>query len=182
MRRVLILLASCLLFLFAGSTTAQASSPHFKKGGKPVCTISYSNLYTSSTVCKTVLAGLGNDDLRATVTVNGFAKYECQNQGGNTAPGQNKVLEGPESVPTDIDSSAIKNGNLSLTTNAVTLAADPTATAAEAGCPNNNWTGVNPVLTVTSILLVIEQPVGTTIFRCSASDPAGLDSPVALTC
>lgn len=182
MRRVLILLACCLLFLFAGSTAAQAASPHFKKNGEPVCTISYSNLYTSSTTCKTVLAGLGNDDLVATVTVNGFSKYECQNQGGNTAPGQNKVLEGPATVPTYIDSSAIKNGNLSLTTNAVTLAADPTATATEAGCPNNNWTGVNPVLTVTSISLVIGQPPGTIIFSCSASDPAGLKSPVALTC
>ncbi|TQJ49071.1 hypothetical protein [Phycicoccus sp. SLBN-51] len=182
MRRVLILITSCLLFLFAGSATAQAASPHFKKGGEPVCTISYSNLYTSSTTCKAVLAGLGNDDLLATVTVNGFAKYQCQNQGGNTAPGQNKVLEGPATEPTFIDSSAIKNGNLTLNTNAVTLAADPTATAAEAGCPNNNWTGVNPVLTVTSIRLVIEQPVGTTIFDCSASDPNGLTSPVTLTC
>ena len=182
MRRVLILLASCLLFLFAGSATAQAASPHFKKNGEPVCTITYTNLYTSSTVCKTVLAGLGNDDLLATVTVNGFSKYLCQNQGGNTAPGQNKVTEGPASEPTFIDSDAIKNGNLSLTTNAVTLAADPTATAAEAGCPNNNWTGVNPVLTVTSIDLLIEQPEGTTIFHCTASDPAGLTSPVTLTC
>ena len=182
MRRVLILITSCLLFLFAGSATAQAASPHFKKGGEPVCTISYSNLYTSSTTCMAVIAGLGNEDLKATVTVGGFAKYTCQNQGGNQAPGQNKVLEGPNSEPTLIPSDAIKNGNLTLNTKPVTLAADPTVTAAEAGCPNNNWTGVNPVLTVTSIRLVIEQPVGTTIFDCSASDPNGLTSPVTLTC
>jgi hypothetical protein len=182
MRRVLILIASCLLFLFAGSATAQAASPHFKKGGEPVCTITYPNGYTSSTTCNAVLAGLGNENLKATVTVNGFAKYTCQNQGGNQAPGQNKVLEGPATTPTFIDSSAIKNGNLTLNTNPTVLAANPTATAAEAGCPNNNWTGVNPQLTVTSIELVIEQPIGTVIFDCKASDPNGLTSPVALTC
>jgi hypothetical protein len=39
---------------------------------------------------------------------------------------------------------------------------------------------VNPVLTVTSIELDIEQPVGTRIFTCTASDP--LSGTVALTC
>ena len=183
MRRVLILIASCLLFLFAGSATAQAASPHFKKGGEPVCTIVYNADHTSSsTTCHTVLAGLGNEDLLATVTVGGFAKYICENQGGNQAPGQNKVLEGPNSEPTFIPSGDIKNGNLTLDTNAVTLAADATVSASEAGCPNDNWTGVDPVLTVTSIQLVIEQPEGTTIFDCSATNDNGLTSPVTLTC
>jgi hypothetical protein len=40
--------------------------------------------------------------------------------------------------------------------------------------------GVNPVLTVTNISLKIEQPPGTVIFNCSASDP--LSGTVALTC
>jgi hypothetical protein len=51
---------------------------------------------------------------------------------------------------------------------------------AVAGCPNPNWTGVNPVLTVTTISLTIEQPPGTVIFNCAASDP--LSGTVALTC
>jgi hypothetical protein len=51
-----------------------------------------------------------------------------------------------------------------------------------AGCPNANWTGVNPVLTVTNISLTIEQPPGTVIFSCSASDPNGLSGTVALSC
>lgn len=182
MKRALIIIASCLLFLFAGSATAQAASPHFKKNGEPVCTISSSNSYTTSTTCRTVLAGLGNDDLLATVTVSGSAVYQCQNNGGNIAPGQNKVLVGPATAPTFIDSDAIKNGNLTLNTNPAVLAADATVSASEAGCANNNWTGVNPVLTVTSITLVIEQPIGTVIFNCSASNPNGLTSPVSLTC
>jgi hypothetical protein len=89
----------------------------------------------------------------------------------NTAPGQNKVLEGPATSDTAIPASAIRNGNLSFTTNPATLTADPTVSAATAGCPNNtgcpnnNWTGVNPVLMVTSITLDIFQPVTTQIFH-----------------
>lgn len=181
MRRVLIVLASFFLLLGVSAPTAQAASPHFKKGGEPVCTITTSGS-SASTTCRTVLAGLGNDDLLATVTVSGFAVYQCQNNGGNTAPGQNRVLIGPAVAPTFIDSSAIKNGNLTLVTNPAVLTAPDTVTGAEAGCPNPNWTGVNPVLTVTSISLVIEQPPGTEIFNCSASDPNGLSSPVTLSC
>ena len=181
MKRVLILLASFALFFFVSLPTAQAASPHFKKGGEPVCTITASGSSTSTT-CRTVLAGLGNDDLLATVTVSGFAVYQCSNNGGNTAPGQNKVLIGPVTAPTFIDSSAIKNGNLTLVTNPAVLTAADTVTGAAAGCPNPNWTGVNPVLTVTSISLVIEQPPGTVIFSCSASNPNGLSGSVPLTC
>lgn len=181
--RPFLMLFTALLFVFAtGLSAAQAASPHFKKNGEPVCTVSVSGA-TASTTCKTVLAGLGNDDLLATVTVSGFAVYECQNQGGNVAPGQNKVVTGPVTEPTFIDSSAIKNGNLSLTTDAAVLSAKSEVTAEEAGCPNDNWKGINPVLTVTDIYLVIEQPVGTTIFSCSAT---GLNitktTTVALTC
>jgi hypothetical protein len=181
MRRALIVLASFFLLFVVSIPTAQAASPHFKKGGEPVCTITASGT-SASTTCRTVLAGLGNDDLLATVTVSGFAVYQCQNNGGNTAPGQNRVLIGPAVAPTFIDSSAIKNGNLTLVTNPAVLTAPDTVTGAEAGCPNPNWTGVNPVLTVTSISLVIEQPPGTEIFNCSASDPNGLSSPVTLSC
>ncbi|MET3172405.1 UNVERIFIED_ORG: hypothetical protein ABIB52_000229 [Arthrobacter sp. UYCu721] len=178
---LLILFATFLLMLAVGMPSAQAASPHFKRGGSPVCTVSVTGS-TSTTTCKAELAGLGNQDLLATVTVSGFAVYTCQNQGGNTAPGQNKVLEGPTSAPTFIPSDAIKNGTLRLTTNPVVLTAATTVTGAEAGCPNNNWTGVNPVLTVTSITLVIEQPVGTVIFTCTASDPNGITGTVALAC
>ncbi|MHC6593218.1 hypothetical protein [Arthrobacter sp. C152] len=186
--RPLLMLFTALLFVFAtGLSAAQAASPHFKKNGEPVCTVSVSGS-TATTTCKTVLAGLGNEDLLATVTVSGFAVYECQNYGGNVAPGQNKVVTGPVTAPTFIDSSAIKNGNLSLTTNPAVLTAKPTATAEEAGCPNDNWTGVNPKLTVTSITLVIYQPAptetspGVKIYECTYTDPNGITGSVTLTC
>lgn len=181
-RRFLMLFVAALIVFMTGVSAAQAASPHFKKNGEPVCTISYPAAATASTTCHTVLAGLGNDDLLATVTVRGFAVYQCENNGGQQAPGQNKVVEGPVTAPTFIDSDAIKNGNLTLDTKAAVLAAKDTVTATEAGCPNNNWTGVDPVLTVTRIDLVIEQPLGTVIFRCSAFNKDGLTSPVTLTC
>ncbi|MGX9899702.1 hypothetical protein ACW0JT_06935 [Arthrobacter sp. SA17] len=181
LRPLLVLFAAILFVFAAGLSAAQAASPHFKKGGAPVCTVTTTATSTTTT-CRTVLAGLGNDDLLATVTTSGFAVYQCQNQGGNLAPGQNKVLTGPVTAPTFIDSEAIKNGNLTLVTDPNVLTAPGTVSGAAAGCPNGNWTGVNPTLTVTSVSLVIEQPPGTVIFSCSASNPNGLSGSVPLAC
>jgi hypothetical protein len=178
----LLMLITVVLFVFtAGVSAAQAASPHFKQGGSPVCTVSISGS-TATTTCRAVITGLGNADLLATVTVSGSAVYQCQNGGGNTAPGQNKVLIGPAVAKTPINSGAIKNGNLTLVTNPAVLTAPSTVSGSAAGCPNPNWTGVNPVITVTSISLVIEQPPGTRIFNCSKSDANGLTGSVALTC
>jgi hypothetical protein len=127
------------------------------------------------------LAGLGNGDVDLNTTVSGFAVYQCQNAGGNTAPGQNKVLVGPVTAPTHIPGTEIKNGNLAFTTNPAVLSAPSTVTGAEAGCPNPNWTGVNPALTVTSITLTISQG-GTLLFTCTASNPNGLSGSVPLAC
>jgi hypothetical protein len=183
MRRIRIVLFAVPAMLAAfvlASPAAFAASPHFKKGGEPVCTFSGTTSIPVS--CTGTLAGLGNDDLNLHLSVSGFALYQCQNGGGNTAPGQNKVLAGPATSDTAIPASAIKNGNLTFTTEPAVLTAPTTVSAAVAGCPNTNWTGVNPVLTVTSITLTIEQPPGTVIFTCSASDPNGLSGTVALTC
>ncbi len=160
-------------------TSALAASPHFKRGGQPVCTVTTSGS-SASVVCTGKLAGLGNDDLLITVTVSGEAVYQCQNAGGNTAPGQNRVLIGPAVAPTFIDADAIKNGNLTFTTSPAVLTAPATVSGAAAGCPNPNWTGVNPTLTLTDVSLVIEQPPGTVIFSCSATDPTS--GTIALTC
>ena len=37
------------------------------------------------------LSGLGNQPATATLVITSFATYTCQNNGGNTAPGQNSV-------------------------------------------------------------------------------------------
>jgi hypothetical protein len=180
MRRILFVLAAVFTTAALAASAALGASPHFKKGGTPVCT--FSGTTSIPTTCTASLAGLGNADVNVHLSVSGFALYQCQNGGGNTAPGQNRVLAGPATSDTAIPASAIKNGNLTFTTNPATLTAAGTVSGATAGCPNNNWTGVNPTLTLTSITLVIEQPPGTAIFTCTASNPNGLTSPVTLTC
>ena len=184
MKRLLIgLVAGCMAATMP--VAALADSPHFKKGGLPTCTISGTNPSLSVT-CTGVLAGLGGDNLEIDVTLSGSAVYQCQNGGGNTAPGQNRVLVGPATTPTMISGSAIKNGNLTFITNPATLTAPAMVSGSAAGCPNSNWKGVNPVLTLTSIVLDIYQPVppapssSNRIFQCTASDP--LSGTVALIC
>jgi len=180
MRRRLIILAAAVATATIAVSAAMGASPHFKKGGEPSC--SFSGTTSIPVTCTATLAGLGQQDLNVHLSVSGFALYQCQNGGGNTAPGQNKVLAGPASSDTAIPASAVKNGNLTFTTNPATLTTPAMVSGAVAGCPNNNWMGVNPTLTLTSISLVIEQPPGTAIFTCSASNPNGLTSPVRLAC
>jgi hypothetical protein len=91
------------------------------------------------------------------------------------------VLVGPVTAPTTIPSGSIKNGSVTFTTNPAVLTAPATVSGADAGCPNANWTGVNPRLTVTSITLTIKQS-GTTLFTCTASNPNGLSGTVPLAC
>jgi len=182
MRRAVTLVAVMATFVVFSSGQALAAGEHFKKGGTPTCTISGTGTNEQSVICRGTLAGLGNEDLTITTSVSGFAVYQCQNAGGNIAPGQNKVLVGPSTVATPIDSSAIKNGNLSFTTLPNTLSAPTTVSGSQAGCPGNNWTGVNPTLTITQISLTIVQG-GQTLFTCSsATNPNGLSGTVALTC
>ena len=179
MRRIALLLITLLFVSALSAPSAMAASPHFKKGGEPTCTISGTGA-SQTVTCKATLAGLGNDDVKVLQTLTGSAVYTCQNQGGNQAPGQNKVLVGPATTPVIIPGSDIKNGNLSISVTS-TLSAPATVSGAAAGCPNSNWTGVNPRLTVTSIRLTIAQG-GTTLFTCTASKPQGLSGTVPLTC
>jgi hypothetical protein len=180
MRRILFVLAAVFATAGLAVSAALAASPHFKRGGTPVCT--FSGTTSIPVTCTGTLAGLGNQDLNLHLSVSGTALYQCQNGGGNIAPGQNRVLVGPATSDTAVPASAIKNGNLTFTTNPATLTAAATVSGAVAGCPNNNWTGVNPAVTLTSITLVIEQPPGTAIFTCTASNPNGLTSPATLAC
>jgi hypothetical protein len=180
MRRLTTILVLALGLLLVTAQASLAAAPHFKKGGEPVCTISGSTA-SKSTTCSASLAGLGMETLVINVTASGFAVYQCQNQGGNTAPGQNKVLVGPVTAPTTIPADQIKNGNVSFTTNPAVLTAPGTVTGAQAGCPNPNWTGVNPVLTVTDITMTIAQG-GQLLFTCTASNPNGLSGTVPLAC
>src|SRR2546428_7312113 len=153
MRRLLVAVSVVGALLVLTVPAALAASPHFKKGGEPVCT--FSGTTSIPVTCTGTLAGLGQENLRVDLSVSGSAVYQCQNGGGNIAAGQNKVPVGPATSSTSFPASAIKNGNLTFTTNPATLTAAPTVSGATAGCPNPNWTGVNPILTLTTIDLFI---------------------------
>lgn len=164
---VLSLMALALAAVPALAKPTPTAGVHFTRGGEPVCTI------TGSTVnCTSELAGLGGGDIVSSTTVSGFAVYTCQNKGGNQAPGQNKVLEGPTTTPVTIPAGEIKNGRATVPGTS-TLTADETVSGAAAGCPNNNWTGVNPQLTITSVTFSASQG-GVLLFTSTASDPNGL--------
>jgi uncharacterized membrane protein len=183
MKRLLVLLCAPLLFLVVFATPAFASGEHFTHGGVPTCTITPIVTATDtsqSVTCTGELAGLGNVDLVLDLSTSGFALYQCQNGGGKIAPGQNKVLVGPATSTTTIPANAIKNGRTTFTTNPAVLSAPLTTSAAVAGCPNANWSGVNPVVTVTSITLKISQTE--LLFTCTASNPNGLTGTVTLSC
>src|SRR5437016_11811690 len=123
MRRMVIGL-TVLLVLGMTATAALASSPHFKKDGTPTCT--FSGKTSIPVTCTGTLAGLGNEDLTLHLAVSGFALYQCQNGGGDSAPGQNMVLVGPVTSDMSIPANAIKKGNLTFTTNPATLTAAAT--------------------------------------------------------
>src|SRR5215211_5325513 len=103
-----LVLTLTLLTMLIGVSAALAASPHFKRGGSPTCTIDETGASSTSTTCTATLAGLGGEDLEIETTVEGFAVFQCQNAGGNIAPGQNQVLVGPVTGPTTIPSGAIK--------------------------------------------------------------------------
>jgi hypothetical protein len=177
MRRISFVLAVIVATTIT-ATAALAASPHFKRGGTPVCTISGSGTNSTSTTCTGSLTGLGGGDVTIDVTVSGFAVYQCQNGGGNIAPGQNRVLVGPSTTPTTISGSEIKNGNLTFNTSPAVLSAPNTVSGSAAGCPNAHWTGVNPSLTLTSIELSISQG-GSSFYDQTVSNPNGLSGTVA---
>jgi hypothetical protein len=179
-KRLLVTLLAIPFLVVTWAAPAYAASPHFKHGGEPTCTIT-ATTSTSSTTCRASLAGLGNADVVVQTSVEGFALYTCTNQGGNSAPGQNKVKVGPATSTTTIPADQIKNGNLAFVTDPAVLTAPGTVSGAVAGCPNSNWTGTNPVLTTTSITLTISQG-GALLFTCTATNPNGLTGTVSLTC
>ena len=135
------------LVALGAASIAYASSVHFK-GGTPT----FSDEGTTLKTCF-CLSGLGNADVTITVKTKGSATTICTNQGGNAAPGQNKVPVSPSASQT-FPATEIKNGNLCA---CLTTAAPPNPTAKQAGCPSTTWSASITDVTFTSAEIIVVQ-------------------------
>lgn len=109
-------------------------------------------------------SGFGNQPAVASIVLAGNAAYTCQNGGGNVAPGANPVPALTQGS-TPVQLSADHNGRGTFALGPIgPLAPSPTVSGKTAGCPNNNWTGLNPVVCgpATATLTITQK--GTTIY------------------
>ncbi len=113
-------------------------------------------------------SGFGNQPAAATITISGTVRYTCENKGGNQAPGQNPV---PATTSGSADLGNADHNGRGTYNLSVTLAVAPTVSAAVAGCQNDNWTGVDPVVEGTPSAVLSITQAGSTIFGPSAACP-----------
>jgi hypothetical protein len=145
------------------------------KGGLPVADFSGASV----TVTGGEFSGLGNTPAYATLTVDGEARYECQNPQGHASPGQNPVdaqggTTGPVQLPTD------KNGRATIPSITASVTAPPTPSAQEVGCGgkgSTQWTVVLTSLTATSANLTITHGLGGPTIFCRNYTGDGTGSP-----
>ncbi len=115
------------------------------------------------------LSGLGNVPATATLQLATSYTYTCQNHGGNVAPGQKSVLVVGPLGTQNLDNSD-HNGRATLNVTAFPGTPSPTVSGTAAGCPNGNWSGVNPVAGATTATLTITQG-GKTIYTNTYTKP-----------
>lgn len=143
MKRYLVIVLTALTMALGFPSAAFAQSGHFVTGGNnaPVCT----DIGTQVT-CTGKVAGLGGTTFEITISAPGVATVECENPGGNVAPGQDTEVTvsgttGPLPTP--------RNGQFvfTITTDSpAPLPATPT-------CPNEQWTPIITDVTFTDATL-----------------------------
>ena len=152
------------LIISATPLALLASSPHYKKGGQPVCTAS-----GATVTCSTgTVTGLGNFDVQVSIAFTASQGQLCHNKGNpdNIVPGQNPAI-GTGGRGVSIPAGDIKNGNLVIPSISGT-ATITAGTADTAGCPNANWTvTLSGPITISGGTYTFETPPGTKISQLS---------------
>ena len=148
------------LIISATPLALLASSPHYKKGGQPVCTAS-----GATVTCSTgTVTGLGNFDVQVSIAFTASQGQLCHNKGNpdNIVPGQNPAI-GTGGGGVSIPAGDIKNGNLIVPSISGT-ASITASSSADAGCPNGNWTvTLDGPITISGGEYTFESPPGTKI-------------------
>lgn len=144
MKRALITVLVIAMSVLSGGV-AFAQNPHFI--GEPELTQDNGSLTASGSV-----AGLGNEDILVVLDATGIAQVECENPGGNRAPGQDTEVDvsGETIVP------ASKNGRVNFSV----TAGEPGELDSAEVCPNPKWTAHIVGVEFTDAELRIFQPVG----------------------
>ena len=157
-RRVLLLAAAMVLLI---SAPAAAASVHLKGGRNAEPSFTDNGLTLSAAGD---LSGLGNGDVRVTLTATGQPTATCTNPSGqNQPPGHNPAevtTSGSEAIP----ASEIKNGNVSF---GVTTRPPVTPVPGAPECPNTQWTETITDVAFTSAVITVEQPPGNTVLTVS---------------
>jgi hypothetical protein len=109
-------------------------------------------------------SGFGNQPAVAQIVLAGNAQYTCRNGGGNVAPGANPVPAITQGS-TPVQLSADHNGRGTFSLGPIgPLTPAATVSGKTAGCPNNNWQGINGQLCGPATATLTITQAGATIF------------------
>jgi hypothetical protein len=155
LRRSAIGLAAVAAVVALSASPALAQSGHFIENGAgaPECTD-----IGLQVTCTGKVAGLGGTTFEITISAPGIASVECENPGGNVAPGQDTAVDvagstGPLPTP--------RNGQFIFSTTTDSPAPlPPTPT-----CPNDQWIPhiVDVSFTVATLTLLEDGVVSDTV-------------------
>jgi hypothetical protein len=155
MRKLGIIAVLALMVTALAAVPALAANVHFV--GTPKFT---DNGLTLSSTGK--LAGLGNEDLRITLTATGTPTATCTNPAGATQPPGQNPAEVTVSGSQNVSASSIKNGTFTFN---VKTAGPVSPIPGAPDCPNARWTETITDVTFTSATITVEQPPGTVVLQ-----------------